>query len=631
MTESLTVRILLRRTFIMIGVYVLLRIAFVAYHWSLLRSINTSSLILSVLHGVRFDANIITIIFFPALLLALLSDWLPKPKEWLHRVIAVYLSIVNIPLLWIALGDIEYFSFTGRRVNSSLLNIGGDLRDQIGAIILQYWWLSLLAILFGIIYTKWMLSGWPRVLVYWKPSRERYRGLAWRHALLLIAWAFMMRGGWQLKPLAIPHAFEFDDALLGQLSLNAPFALLKGHAGSDIPEYAFFPHYEEARQQILPPAEPPLATLAGQNVVLIIMESLATEYTGLDGTGPSYTPFIDDLARRGRSFRRHFANGRRSIDAIPSIVSGIPSLMEEPFITSPYQGNAYPRLTESFGAKGYYTGFYHGGNNGTMHFDTFSRQVGFDQYIGRQEYPGPEHDFDGTWGIWDEPFLQYLCDDLTAKTQTKPIFATLFTLTSHNPFKLPAGMEARFPPGTLPIHQVIRYADYALKQFFECAAKQPWYNQTLFVVTGDHTSLSDKLEFGDDLGHFRVPLVFFHPLATLPEIDTNRPVQHVDILPSIYDLLGVRRPEFFPFGVSVFSRTGKPLAYNQEGGTWWMLTPDAFVKGVPQQNLPVFRPDHPTVPLTDAQVMQSAVTRFHGLAQTYSEGLHRNRWMDKER
>jgi phosphoglycerol transferase MdoB-like AlkP superfamily enzyme len=175
-------------------------------------------------------------------------------------------------------------------------------------------------------------------------------------------------------------------------------------------------------------------------------------------------------------FPNSFANGKRSIEGIPAIIAGIPSLLSDPFITSAYSGNNVTSFASLLKKKGYHTVFYHGGTNGTMGFDNFSRLAGFDHYFGRTEYNN-DKDFDGTWGIYDEPFLQRTISELNKVNS--PFAATIFTLSSHHPYKIPEKYIGKFPEGTLPIHAAVRYADFALEKFFNAASSAPWFKDYL--------------------------------------------------------------------------------------------------------------------------------------------------------
>jgi phosphoglycerol transferase MdoB-like AlkP superfamily enzyme len=164
--------------------------------------------------------------------------------------------------------------------------------------------------------------------------------------------------------------------------------------------------------------------------------------------------------------------------------------------------------------------------------------------------------------------LQFAAREMTAMAQ--PFFATIFTLSSHNPYKIPENYKGRFPKGRLPIHESIGYLDFALQQFFAAAEKTPWFKDTIFVITADHTALSEHADYMDELGAYRVPLFIFSP-RSLPAHDSRRLVQHVDIPATIFHLTGVRPDRVTLFGRSVFDAGSSGRVLNQASGQWWLL------------------------------------------------------------
>jgi phosphoglycerol transferase MdoB-like AlkP superfamily enzyme len=303
-----------------------------------------------------------------------------------------------------------------------------------------------------------------------------------------------------------------------------------------------------------------------KNVMIIIIESMAKEYSGLlnkDITGyQGFTPFLDSLMLHSHTFTNAYANGRKSIDAMPSILTSVPSLVQ-PYVLSPYGTNKLYGLGEVLKKQGYKTAFFHGAPNGSMGFDAFVNLAGFDEYYGMTEY-GNDADFDGHWGIPDDKFLQFTAK--TLDTFRQPFVTTLFTLSSHHPFKLPKGFEGKFKGGKLPIHKVIQYTDYALQHFFNTAKKMPWYQNTLFVITADHCNQSYLPEYNSSVGNHAIPIIFFEPgdknKIKLDSILT----QQIDIMPRILRKLRYSG-KILSFGNDPVTDKN-PFVVNYSGNTW---------------------------------------------------------------
>src|SRR5439155_21961251 len=253
------------------------------------------------------------------------------------------------------------------------------------------------------------------------------------------------RGGLQHRPLGPAQAMPERPGQLGQLALNSSFTLLKSFQKAELTRFHYFHDQPELLQFLRPltggqktiPDEP-----RRENVVILVLESLSAEYCGMGNGGPSYTPFLDSLAAESLFFFHNYANGRRSIEMAPSILAGLPSLMSESFLESAYQKNQLLGLGTLLAPLGYTTSFFHGAANGTMRFDTLMRRAGIQHYYGLKEYPNKAADFDGNWGIYDEPYLQYVAHELSG--QKPPFAAAIFTLSSHHPYSVPGKYRGRF-------------------------------------------------------------------------------------------------------------------------------------------------------------------------------------------
>ena len=291
------------------------------------------------------------------------------------------------------------------------------------------------------------------------------------------------------------------------------------------------------------------------NVVLFILESFGKEYWGCMNTKThipnfeSYTPFLDSLAQHSFVLDNAYCTGRQSIHGISSMLAGIPSF-QVAYTSSPYVKQPTQSLVSIAKEMGYDTSFFHSAPNGSMGFLGFSNILGFDHYYGKTEYNNDADD-DGHWGIWDEPFFQYMCRTYSEKKQ--PFFGTIFTLSSHHPFQIPKKYEGKFAMGHLEIHKCIGYTDYALKQFFECAKKQPWFENTIFAFVNDHPNQVYYDLYKEPITGMGAAIMFYSANPNLiPTKVSSEIAQQIDIYPSLVDLMGYHKP-FRSWGRSLFS------------------------------------------------------------------------------
>ncbi|MBC6611278.1 LTA synthase family protein [Hymenobacter sp. BT507] len=627
---TLALRLLLRRFSLLLAVYLLLRLGFYWANHATFQEASTGQVLLAFWHGFRFDVAALLLLNLPWLVLSVVPAY-GRGWQRLLRVLHVVLNTLGIALNII---DTEYFKFIGRRTSNELTTIGDDVRRQAGQLVGQYWYL-LLPLLALLAFLWWLYPMPTQRSVQdeqrqWRTRRPAARYGRWAAQLVVLVGLMVLgiRGGLQLKPLRTGAAFVQQPAVLGHLALNSTFTFIKSLGYQSIDHRQYFAS-DTALRQALAARPLPAHTLPPRpdNVVVLLLESFASEYVGVENNGRGYTPFFDSLATQGLFFREHYANGRRSIEALPATLAGLPSLLESPFITSNFQTDELHGLGEILAHEGYSTSIYHGAQNGTMGFNTFAGAAGMQRYLGLEEYPGATQspDFDGHWGIFDEPYLRYFARQLGQQRQ--PFFSLLFTLSSHEPFGLPAGYEKRFPKGTLPIHRTIAYTDFALRQFFETAARQPWYRNTLFVLLADHTSQSDRPGYQNTLGAYKTPLLLFHPGHALPPADTHRITQQADVPATVLDYLhrGASAP-LLPFGYSVFDQGTTGRAMFLSGGSYFLVHAD-FVTELTADNQVRLYPYRthfiPAAPLAnpDPQKLRQYGNELKACVQFYVNGL----------
>ena len=615
------------------AVYTLLRLGFYSLNLVTFRGIGAGAVAGAFVHGLRFD---VAALLWLNLLLVVLSLLVPvesrRGQQWLRGLFV----LLNLPGFLLNIIDWEYFKFIGRRLSNEWSTIGQDIVRQAGQIGLQYWYLAIP--LAGLVYLLWRLCPMSTPAELAAPA-GRWRWVQRSVEFLLVVGLVVLglRGGWQLKPLRTGIAFEQQPAVLGHLALNSTFTVLKSFDEVQIDRVSYFPSTTALRPALHAAPLPARADVptAPDNVVVLLMESFGSEYTGVENDGQgSFTPFFDSLAVApgARLMRENYANGRRSIEALPAVLSGLPSLIDEPFITSSFQTAELHGLGEILGRHGYNTAMYHAGANGTMGFDMFAGIAGMQHYYGLNEYPGGANspDYDGHWGIFDEPYLQYFNRQLTATRQ--PFMATIFTLSSHEPFSLPAKYQGKFPVGTQPIHPTIAYADMALRKFFAAARREPWFAHTLFVLTADHTSQSDRTGYQNSLGVHKTPLLFFRAGQPLPAANPHRITEQVDVPASVLDALGLAReqPALLPFGSSVFDTASPGRAIFRDGDSYYLVHSDFVVELTNKNEVRLypyqthFIPNEPVVN-PDPALVKKYGDELRACVQFYVNGLLDNR------
>lgn len=535
--------LLLKRLLLVFGLYQISRLVF--YFWN--HASFSSAGLGEFIGGMRFD---LSAIFYTnsIFIIALLIPGNFKYRDWYQKIAKIAFFTVNLIFLATNFVDVQYYNFTSRRSTFALITASGmkeDVVRLIPAFFKDYWVLFIGFIILAIVF--WKLIPNLKTVDY---SQSEFKSpLTWLTlAIGILSIPVIGRGGFQRVPLKIVHAVQYSKTSNNTaLVLNTPFSILKTISKNDnLKEVQYFNDEEIAT------IYQPVIELKNQgdmnkkNIVLIIIESMGEENLFREFNGRKLTPFLDSLTQHSLYFPRAYANGRKSIDAVPSTITSIPYLMEISYISSPYSANKIDGFCKILKPENYYTAFFHGSFNGSQNFDQFAMLAGFDDYFGKNEYDRTG-DEDGYWGIFDEEFLQF--SNRKFKSFKTPFFATIFTISSHMPYTIPEKYKGKFPKGDRIIHESVAYVDYSLKKFFEAAQNEDWYKNTVFVITPDHTSGDDKNDpyYSSAMGNYKIPLMIIDP--SRPEINSenHKLIQQIDIMPEILNYLNYSG-KIFSFG-----------------------------------------------------------------------------------
>ena len=547
-------------------VYFLARLIYFFENYSYFSQNLSFSHVLEMLRGgLVFDTSAILVTNIPYIVLMLFPIHYKESAIYQKLCRAVFL-VINGLALAINLCDAVYFRFTMRRTTTTVFsefaneeNLGGVfLKETINHIYL----LVLFVVMVWAMYRLYRMTGLKhKELTWWHYDLATLLSLAALAPFVVAG----IRGGFAtaVRPITISNANQYVDRPTdAALVLNTPFSLYRtiGKAVFVVPEYY---QDEAAMASVFTPIHVPndSVPMTKKNVVVLIVESFGREYIGaLNGTLENsryrgYTPCVDSLIAKSITFSHSYCNGRKSIDGMPSILSSIPCFVE-PFFLTPASMNHVSGIASLLVGEGYQTAFFHGAQRGSMGFQAFARSTGFQEYYGREDYDedtrfGGDADFDGMWAIWDEPFLQYYAAKMSEMKE--PFMTAVFTASSHHPYVIPEKYKEIYPEEGLTIHKCIRYTDMAIGRFFQEASRQPWFKNTIFVLTSDHTNQSDHMEYQTDLGGFCSPIIIYEPGVTDQQPEMQQKIaQQIDILPTLMGRLHYPKP-YFAFGIDVLN------------------------------------------------------------------------------
>ena len=567
--------VLLLRLAVALLFLMLSRILIYFFNPGMFPGLGFGDFMLLVTAGLRFDLFTLAAANLPYIVL--LSFPYKYKYTKLNLIVSdVFFYSLNIIAFAANFIDIIYFRFTLKRTTWDVFDFVDKNSDEVVSLlpdfVKDFWFPVVLFLIFTALFV-WMSS---RIRLdiknYDNFRRSSFYSSLIKSVVALIITTIAIRGGIQDKPINIINAGEYTEPEYFAIVVNTPFTLIKTIDESALQEVNYFSDKEKLDEVFNPVVRVDKGKKFRRlNIFIIILESFSAEQSaylnpGLEnGNYIGYTPVLDSLMKHSLVFHG-FANGTRSIEGIPAVISSLPALLKTPYLSSPYVGNNIYSIAGMLKEKGYTTAFFHGGTNGTMGFEAYSKIAGFDKYYGRKEY-GNDDDYDGNWGIFDEPFLQYTANKLNE--MEKPFCSAIFTLSSHHPFTIPEKYKGKFRKGPSPIQESIMYADYSLGRFFKTVSEYSWFDSTLFILTADHTSLVYHPELLNSLGQYEIPIIFYRPGVwndtVSPEI-----AQQTDIMPSVLDYLNYNK-DYVAFGSSVFNSSKVHFAISYSNGVYQLI------------------------------------------------------------
>ena len=585
-------------------VWMLSRVAFFAENWSTFAPYMSWPLFKSMLHGeLVFDTSALLYVNSLYLVLMLLPLHI-KERPGFHKALKWLFIVTNAVGVAMNLMDSVYFQYTGRRSTVSVFTEfanEGNITSILLTEFVHHWYLVLVFVV--LVFLMWRCYTKPRLDVY--RFGHHYYISQLIALLVMIPLAIVgIRGSVTAgtRPITISNANEYvNRPVESSVVLNTPFSMIRslGKKAFVTPDYF---SADEMEIVYTPVHQAPVADALshkGKNVVILIVESMGKEYIGNfnrgleNGVYKGYMPFIDSLLTQSMTFEYSYANGRISMDAMPSILSGLP-MMVEPFFLTPASLNDVEGLPMMLATEGYSSAFFHGGHNISMGFSAYAHSIGYQRYVGLDEYCksskyGGMDDFDGKWAIWDESFLQFTLDNI--EKMKSPFLATVFTASSHHPYNVPEQYtDSLKDEGGQPIHKCVRYTDLALRRFFERASREPWFKNTIFVLVADHTNLASHDVYKTDLGLYSIPIIFYAPDGSIaPAVRDDVIAQQTDITPTLLHLLGYSR-SYLAFGDDLLSvPPGQSWAFSYNAGVYQLVKGDLMLQFDGSKTTAVYR------------------------------------------
>jgi phosphoglycerol transferase MdoB-like AlkP superfamily enzyme len=553
----------------------LLRVALFIYNTEQIGTATSADFIEAFINGVRFDLRVSVFACLP-LLLCLFS----LKAMAARRAQRVWLTVFASFCLFLGVVELDFYREFHQRLNSLVFQYMSEDPQTVGSMIWYGFPVAryLLAWAFATLILKFVFK---KIDLYCRPAiattiTPRYAAPLATPSLLKRSGVFLLclivgivaaRGTLrQGPPLRWGDAFTTESMFANQLGLNGTLSLFNAainHFSShrsntwksklETPDalttvrklllttFDKLVDTETAaiRRDFTPPTE---NTLPIRNVIVILMESFAGRYVGALGSDAAITPYFDELAKEGLLFDRYFSNGTHTHQGMFATMACFPNLPAfEYLMRMPEGSHKFSGLPQLLSARDYDDLYVYNGNFQWDNQSGFFSNQGMTKFIGRENFINPVFS-DPTWGVSDQDMFDRAAEELQTHFGKKPFYALLQSLSNHVPYALPKNLpvEPVTGHGTLNLHlTAMRYSDWALGQFFEKAKQLPYFNETLFVIVGDHGFATDKQLTEMDLFRFNVPLLLIGP-GIQEKFGARRDTvgTQIDIVPTIMGRLG---------------------------------------------------------------------------------------------
>ena len=551
------------------------RALFYVWHWGLVPLADRHDVALSFLYGARMDLSAASYLTALVWIVLLLTLW-TRPTVT-RRVLGTLSTACIAFVTLLTLTDVGTFGPWRRRLDASLwtyLQTPREAYASASSVAVT----PLLFLLFLTIPLTWWLH--RRAVRRAEAALTALRGVrAVGAAVALVGTGLLLaipiRGGLQWTPLNESTVF-FSHAEIANLGAqNAGWSLLSSTIEQRrIPDnnpYAILTT-SDARSAVdslysgADAAPLSLLKMPRPNVILIIWESFTSKVVARLGGLPSVTPQFDRWSHQGVLFDSVFASGERSAQGLVSIMSGFPSIPNEAIMNRPTKAASLPQLGHAMRRAGYRTSYYYGGELAFANMKAYILSGGFDRVTGIEAFSSEERN--SKWGAHDHVVLGRALRELPA--EPRPFFATIFTLSSHEPFEVPVAPVFTGDDESTQFLNAHHYSDASIGQFLDSASRRPWWDSTLVVIIADHGSslpMTPRSAQESPPDRHHIPMLWVGGALRVRDTVVHRIGASVDLAPSLLTQLGVPRDGF---------RWGRNLLTSAPGGFAYFANNEGF-------------------------------------------------------
>ena len=556
-------------------------------------------------------------------LAALPQRWYDSAPQRALLAVGSYVAVFGM----LFLGTMEYYFFEefDARFNRVAVDYLVSPHEVLGNIYESY---PVVSIALGAGVAGLLLTAalWPRLrhgMEWVTPPRRRGAVLAAQFGALALAVAFY--------PTDLLG--RFDNRVANELVANGPSSFFRALRTNHLNYAEFYPTGDPDRLLALLRGDlarsggtlvradgvtrrfgPDAGGLGRLNVVVLAEESFGAEFVGAYGDGRGLTPEFDALAREGLLFRNTYASGTRTVRGLEAISASLPPIPGDSVVKR--TGNAsVVTWGEVMQGLGYHTSFLYGGYGYFDNMNDYFEANGFD-VSDRADIPEPG--FANIWGVSDEDLFRHALAYFDERARgAAPFFSIVMSTSNHKPYTFPPGIPG-VPPAGGGREAGIRYADFALGQFFREARKRDWYRDTLFVVMADHGArVYGAAEI--PLYSYEIPFLIVAPGRLAPR-QVDALTAQIDLAPTVLGLLGLPyEAPFFGRDVLHHPDPHRVLPFNHNQAVALLRDDELAILELHRRASSVLHHSDPLAPRRDRDTYQPIPTdpELVGLATAY--------------
>jgi phosphoglycerol transferase MdoB-like AlkP superfamily enzyme len=364
-----------------------------------------------------------------------------------------------------------------------------------------------------------------------------------------------------ISALNAPWNF-FQDVMDKERGIKNPYLYLSNQGSSQIVDSLY--HSSNAHVQLID------TSLRKPNVILIVWESFTKKVVDASIDGKEITPNINRLKKEGVFFSNIYASGDRTHKGMSAIFSGYPALPNTSIIRFPQKSAKLTLMSNLFKQHGYTNTFFYGGDPNYDNYKSYLLHGEFDEITDKSFFSSKDEPTE--WGALDGAVVNYMENDF--KNWKQPFFNCWLTLTSHVPYKIPIAPLLQGSDETTLFLNSIHYTDRVVGNFIENCKKQPWWNNTVIIITADHGIRFPKT--GKVIDDFKIPMLWIGgAIEKNKGLVVDKLASQIDLSATLMKQVGWNTSPF-PFSRDITDSTAIPFAFFSNSISFGFVQPDKY-------------------------------------------------------